>query len=198
MALLNNNFSTDDFDLESLFTQWNNTKKTYPSDKTIHQLFEEQCKKTPNNIALVHSSNTLTYTELNQKANQLARHLRHEYQVLTSTPLVPNTLIALRLDRSLEMVITILAVLKAGAAYVPIDPSYPTDRLSFILKDTDTKFLLTQSHLATGVCDDIDTQQIITDLNADFYNTANTEDLNIALSSQDLAYVIYTSGTTAT
>ncbi|WP_099608847.1 non-ribosomal peptide synthetase [Vibrio coralliilyticus] len=196
MELLNDNYRQKKSRLETLVSQWNNTKRSYPSEKAIHQLFEEQCKKTPNNIALVHSSNTLTYTELNQKANQLARHLRHEYQALTSNPLAPNTLIALRLDRSLEMVITILAVLKAGAAYVPIDPSYPTDRLSFILRDTDTKLLLTQSHLAAGVSDDIHTQQIITDLNADFYDTENTDDLNIALSSQDLAYVIYTSGTT--
>ncbi|WP_298776746.1 AMP-binding protein, partial [uncultured Shewanella sp.] len=114
----------------TLLQEWNDTDAPYPQDKTLQQLFEAQVEKTPDNIALVFSNNQfddeqLTYAELNARANQLAHHIRIQYQAQHNQPLAPDTLIALYLDRSLEMVISILAVLKAGGAYVPISPEYP-------------------------------------------------------------------------
>ncbi|MGB5498859.1 MAG: condensation domain-containing protein, partial [Maribacter sp.] len=131
-------------DYEQIVYEWNATDKDYPRDKTIYGLFEEQVEKTPDNIALVFEGQQLTYGELNEKSNQLARHIRARYKKRTKQTLRPDTLIALCLDRSLEMVIGIMAVLKAGGAYVPIDPSYPQDRLDYILEDTKAELVLSQ------------------------------------------------------
>ena len=116
--------------------EWNQTDKDYPRHKTIHQLFQEQAERTPDNIALVFENQQLTYKQLNEKSNQLAWYIRKQYKQKTKQELQPDTLIALCLNRSLEMVIGILAVLKAGGAYVPIDPNYPEERINYILEDT--------------------------------------------------------------
>ncbi|WP_143099990.1 AMP-binding protein, partial [Francisella sp. TX07-6608] len=113
----------------------NQTNKSFPQDKTIHQLFEEQVAKTPDNIAVVFEDKQLTYKGLNQRSNQLARYIKDKYKSITNQELQPDTLIALYLDRSLEIIISILAVLKAGAAYVPISPDFPSDRTKYILED---------------------------------------------------------------
>ena len=118
----------------------NNTNTAYPEDKTIHQLFEEQVEKTPNNIAVVYEDQELTYQQLNERANQLAHHLR-------SLGVGPDTLVAIAVERSLEMIIGLLGILKAGGAYVPLDPSYPQERLQFMLDDTDAPILITQTPL---------------------------------------------------
>ena len=123
-----------------LLIEWNDTKTHYPEDKLIHELFEEQALKTPNNIALVYEDQELTYQHLNEKANQLAHYLRKK-------GVKPDTLVAIAVDRSLEMVVGLLGILKAGGAYVPLDPSYPQDRLQFMLDDTQAPVLLTQVHL---------------------------------------------------
>jgi hypothetical protein len=155
--------------------------KPYPKDKTIHQLFEEQVAKAPDNVAVVFEDKKLTYAELNAKANQLARYLQSLSETsglnctfkldsrlrgsdrrviaakaaiqeaqFNSEPLLthskPDSFIALCLDKSLEMIIGILGILKSGAAYVPIDPSYPDERIRYILEDTKATCLLTQSH----------------------------------------------------
>jgi non-ribosomal peptide synthetase component F len=103
-------------DYQKVIIDWNKTDKDFPKDKTIHQLFEEQVKRTPNNIAVVFEDQQLSYKQLNEEANQLARYISKQN---------PSELIAICIDRSLEMIIAILAVLKAGCAYVPIDPNYP-------------------------------------------------------------------------
>ncbi|WP_192877957.1 condensation domain-containing protein, partial [Fastidiosibacter lacustris] len=115
---------------KKLLYDWNKTDKPYPKGKTIYQLFEEQVEKAPNNVAVVFEDQQLTYAELNAKANQLAKYLR------SLTEIKPDTLIALCLDKSLEIIIGILGILKSGAAYVPIDPSYPDERIRYILDDT--------------------------------------------------------------
>ncbi len=120
---------------------WNQTDSNYPQDKTLVDLFEEQVKISPDNIALVCEQQSLTYQELNQKANQLAHYLQQNYQIK------PDTLIGICVDRSLEMIIGLLGVLKTGAAYVPIDADYPEDRIRFILEDTEISVLLTQSFI---------------------------------------------------
>ncbi|MCJ8268909.1 MAG: condensation domain-containing protein, partial [Psychrosphaera sp.] len=121
---------------EQLLVEWNQTTATYPKDQTLQQLFEAQAAKTPDNIALVFDNVELSYRQLNNKANQLAQRIGAQ---------APDTFIALYFDRSIEMVISILAVLKAGAAYVPISPEYPQGRTDFILKDCGATIVLAQS-----------------------------------------------------
>ncbi|WP_298776679.1 non-ribosomal peptide synthetase, partial [uncultured Shewanella sp.] len=194
-----------DAERHTLLQEWNDTDAPYPHDKTLQQLFEEQVEKTPDNIALVFEEVSLTYQALNERANQLAHHIRAQYQAQHNQPLQPDTLIALYLDRSLEMVISILAVLKAGGAYVPISPEYPQARTLFILEDTQAPILLTQQHhyadklkhwlseleAATmlTVVDDAALQQ-------QFDGGHPSDNITPISSSTDLAYVIYTSGTT--
>lgn len=158
---------------------------------TLVRFFEQQANKNPNNVAIIFKNQQLTYKELNEKANQWARFLRKTYSLITGVTFAPDTLIAIRIDRSLEMIVGILAILKAGGAYVPIDISNPETRARFILEDTGVKLLLTKSSLEQDV-NYSKVTPIVMDkqiLNEDQCN------LDIKISSQDLAYVIYTSGT---
>ncbi|OIN82908.1 non-ribosomal peptide synthetase [Francisella sp. TX07-6608] len=173
----------------------NQTNKPFPQNKTIHQLFEEQVAKTPDNIALVFEDKQLTYKELNQRSNQLSRYIKDEYKSITNQELQPDSLIALYLDRSLEMVISILAVIKAGAAYVPISPDFPSDRTKYILEDTNSTILLSQTHLIDKLSDIAqDIEIIATDLQE--FQNYDKDNLNTNVQPNNLAYVIYTSGTT--
>ncbi|MBC7865267.1 MAG: amino acid adenylation domain-containing protein [Bacteroidia bacterium] len=159
---------------ELLFT-FNNTTKEYSGNKTLINLFEEQVIKTPDNTAIVFEERMLTYRELNEHANQLARYLQNNYQI------VPDDLIGIKINRSEWMLISILGILKSGGAYVPIDPNYPQDRISYILSDSSCKTV-------------IDTQEIarFESYKAKF----STENLMSAGKPENLAYVIYTSGST--
>jgi len=112
-----------------LLVEWNSTKADYPQDKCIHQLFEAQVEKTPDSIALLFEKKSLSYRELNRKANQLAHYLQ-------KLGIGPDVLVGICMDRSLEMVIGLLGILKAGGAYVPLDPSYPKERLVYVLEDS--------------------------------------------------------------
>src|SRR5690606_11229815 len=125
----------------------NETQRAFLQDKPIDQCFEEQVAKTADNIAVVFEDKHLTYKELIQLSKQLARYIKDKYKSITNQELQPDTLIALYLDRSLEMIISILAVLKAAAAYVPISPDFPSDRTKYILEDTNSTILLSQAHL---------------------------------------------------
>ena len=120
--------------------KWNDTKTEYPSDKCVHQLFEEQVLKTPDATTVVFEGDELSYAELNRRANQLAHYL-------IGLGVKPDTRVAICVERSFEMIVAMLAVLKAGGAYVPLDPAYPVERLHFMLKDSEPAALLTQSHL---------------------------------------------------
>ncbi len=182
---------------EQLIYAWNATSKVYPKDKTIQSLFQEQAQLIPDNIALVVAGKELSYKELNEKSNQLAHYIRKQYQAKTKHLLAPDSFIALYLDRSLEMVIGILAVLKAGAAYVPIDPAYPQSRIDYMLEDTQAALILTQQHLASGNQVQLPTDKLIRiDLQEDLYSREEASDLPSYNTATDLAYVIYTSGTT--
>ncbi|MEH2080879.1 MAG: condensation domain-containing protein [Nostoc sp.] len=133
-----------------LLVEWNNTQTDYPKDKCIHQLFEAQVERTPDALVVVfvderseasrRVDEQLTYHELNCRANQLAHYLR-------SLGVTPEVLVGICVERSLDMVVGLLAILKAGGAYVPLDPEYPQDRLSFMLEDAQVGVLLTQQHL---------------------------------------------------
>ncbi|CZF84613.1 non-ribosomal peptide synthetase [Grimontia marina] len=183
----------------TLLHTFNQTETNYPREKTLSELFEAQVARTPDKIALVFEDQQLTYAELNTRANQLAHHLLATYQNQQGCVLPADTLIALYLDRSLEMVISILAVLKAGAAYVPISPDYPEERTRFILEDTQALMLLTHTPLVTAISPLIEVASLsVTVICADdpVHQQQPWVDVLRARCSQDLAYVIYTSGTT--
>ena len=165
---------------------FNNTKTDYPKDKTIAELFEAQAKKTPNNTAVVFGMQKLTYKELNEKANSLAYYLREN-------GIETNNLVGVMVNRSLEMIIGMLAVLKAGGAYIPIDPTYPKDRIEYMLKNSNSKILLTQEHLH----DITDFKNCVyIDLSNDSIYSLPNDNPNHTNTPEDLAYVIYTSGST--
>jgi tyrocidine synthetase-3 len=168
-----------------LIFDFNDTRADYPGDKTIHRLFEEQVEKTPGNIAVISSKANLTYHRLNKKANQLA-------QVLRDRGVTAETIAAILLDRSIELIIVILALLKAGGAYLPIDIEYPADRINYLLEDSDTKLLLTRSDLADKL-EFSGTKIHPGDETLYQGESLNPKPLN---HSNNLAYVIYTSGTT--
>jgi surfactin family lipopeptide synthetase C len=123
-----------------LLVEWNTTQAEYPADRCVHEWFEAQVEQTPNALALVFQDRRLTYRELNQRANQLAHYVQKQ-------GVGPETLVGLCVERSPEMVVGLLGVLKAGAAYLPLDPDSPPERLAFILKDAQVPLLLTQEHL---------------------------------------------------
>ncbi len=173
---------------KKLLYDWNKTDKPYQKNKTIHQLFEEQAQKHPDNIAIVFEGKQLTYAQLNAKANQLAKYLRSLAEIK------PDTLIALCLDKSLEMIIGILGILKSGAAYVPIDPSYPDERIKYILDDTQATLILSQSRYVSRL-QSLSKANIIS-LDNYCYQGLPIDNLTTVNTSNDLVYVIYTSGTT--
>ncbi|MCB2300169.1 non-ribosomal peptide synthetase, partial [Clostridium tagluense] len=164
--------------------EFNDTYADYPKDKTIHELFEEQVERTPDNIAVVFEDEKLTYRELNEKANRLARTLRGK-------GVKQDSIVGIMVDRSLEMIVGIMGILKAGGAYLPIDPEYPEDRISYMLEDSETNVLLSQSGFIDKVLFNGD---IINLDNEEYTETVkNLENIN---TSKDLLYIIYTSGTT--
>ncbi|CBN58601.1 MULTISPECIES: non-ribosomal peptide synthetase [Kamptonema] len=166
---------------------WNHTQTNYPKDACIHQLFEEQVELAPDAIALVFEDQQLTYQKLNQRANQLAHHLRN-------LGVGPEVLVGICVERSLEMIVGILGILKAGGAYVPLDPTYPKERLAFMLEDASVPVLLTQTrlveslpHQARVVCLDADWEVI---------ERQSEENPSPQVIHDNLAYVMYTSGST--
>lgn len=171
---------------EIVLYDFNKTKKDYDENKTIAMLIEEQAKKTPEKKALVFGKQTLTYKELIEKTNSLAYYLREK------TKVGRNDLVGIMVNRSLEMVIAILAVLKAGGAYIPIDPSYPENRINYMLSSSNSKILLTQKQLINKVKFN---NKISIDLeNEEIYSIKkNVKYIN---KPQDLSYVIFTSGST--
>jgi amino acid adenylation domain-containing protein len=178
----------DEAERRRLLIEWNDTAAAYPRDRCLHDLFEEQVKRTPDSIAVVYKDQQLTYRELNSRANQLANHL-HRLGV------GPEALVGLFAERSLEMIIAIYGIIKAGGAYVPLDPEYPADRLAFMLADTQVPVLLTQQHLAPRlpahqakvICLDSEWGQIAGE---------SAENPRCGAAPENSAYVIYTSGST--
>ncbi|NJL51094.1 MAG: amino acid adenylation domain-containing protein [Hydrococcus sp. SU_1_0] len=171
-----------------LLVEWNDTHRAYGQEQCIHQLFEAQVALTPDQIAVVFENQQLTYQELNLKANQLARYLQQ-------LGVTPETLVGVSLDRSLEMLIALLAVLKAGGAYVPLDPHYPPDRLALMVEDSGLAILLTQEANAK-VIPDYHGQTICLDTQWSEIALGGGDNLNTSLKPDNLAYIIYTSGST--
>ncbi|MEK5097378.1 amino acid adenylation domain-containing protein [Bacillus sp. FSL W8-0848] len=170
---------------ELIVHHFNKTKTDYPKDKTLHQLFEEQAEKNPDHRAAVFGSRSLTYKELNEKANQTARLLREK-------GVGAGSVAAILAERSIEMIIGIMGILKAGAAYLPIDPETPKDRIAYMLKDAKAGVLLTNSGAACG----IDCEAEVIRLDGDAFSGFGKENLGLENRSGDAAYIIYTSGST--
>ncbi|MEM9087118.1 MAG: amino acid adenylation domain-containing protein [Cyanobacteria bacterium P01_F01_bin.53] len=195
-----------DKEQQQQLVEWNNTQRPYRQDCCFHQLFEEKVEQYPDAIALTfdNSSNDtssgtepsieqLTYTELNQRSNQLAHQLQ-------SLGVGPETIVGICIERSPHMIIALLAVLKAGGAYLPLDPTYPAERLTYMLEDAQVPILLTHSHVANGHL-----------ANSQLTLTTTTQRINLdtewpteqpltnpknAVTPANLAYLIYTSGST--
>ncbi|WP_155362098.1 non-ribosomal peptide synthetase, partial [Xenorhabdus bovienii] len=180
----------------TLLYSWNQTDVPYPQDKTLQQQFEACAAATPDNVALVFEGVTLTYRQVNERANQLAVVIRERYQQQRHAPMPADTPIALYLDRSLEMVISMLAVLKAGSAYVPMSPEYPPERIRFILTDTAAPCVVTQQRHLTALGEYPHTLSLIAADDLSVTAGRPVDNPVPANTSTDLAYIIYTSGTT--
>jgi amino acid adenylation domain-containing protein len=167
--------------------EWNDTRREYPRESCVHELFEAQAACTPDAMAVVSDEGRMTYRELNERANRLARRLcRHGVGT--------ESLVGVCLDRGMGMVVGLLAVLKAGGAYVPLDPAYPKPRLRFMLEDAGVRVLLTERQ-KTGVFASGRTEIICLDDGADT-DDESAENLRHEAVADNLAYVIYTSGST--
>ncbi|NQD58262.1 amino acid adenylation domain-containing protein, partial [Pseudomonas sp. CM25] len=166
---------------------WNRTAASYPAERCIHQLFEAQVASAPDAIALIHGEQTLSYAVLNARANQLAHKLRE-------SGVGPEVLVGVAMERGLDMVVALMAILKAGGAYVPLDPGYPQDRLVYMLEDSQSLLLLSQSHLLERVPSSFQARTLLVDqLHLDGYDEIDP----VCLTTPDnLAYCIYTSGST--
>ncbi|ACC81529.1 hybrid non-ribosomal peptide synthetase/type I polyketide synthase [Nostoc punctiforme] len=172
---------------QQLLVEWNNTQREYPH-KCIHQLFEEQVELTPNAVAVVFGNQRLTYQELNSRANQLAHYLQE-------LEIKPDTLIGICLERSLDIFVGILGILKTGAAYVPLDPDYPQERLDYMFSDSQVSILLTAKKLVTQIPRH-SAQLVYLDADWDVIATKSQQNLASEVKPENLAYVIYTSGST--
>ena len=174
-----------------LIVQWNDTTTAFPKEKCVHQLFEQQVEKTPDAVALVFEEEKLTYRQLNNRANQLAHYL-------IKSGVKPNTLVGLSVNRSLEMVIGLLGILKSGGAYVPLDPAYPPERISYMLEDSKAAILLTQNTLKDVLNTLSKYKGDILNLDSDWelFATESEENPVSNVTSTNLIYVIYTSGST--
>lgn len=157
-----------------LLHDWNATTVAYPRDRCLHELFEAQAERTPAEVAVLFENDRLTYRELNEQANRVARYLRE-------AGVENGELVGLFTARSLRMVVVLLGILKAGAAYVPLDERYPAERLDFMVRDSGVRVLLTEERL------DADWEKIA---------AYGSENLDRVFSNQQRAYVIYTSGST--
>jgi amino acid adenylation domain-containing protein len=175
-------------EVQQLLVEWNDTKTDYPQDKCIHQLFEAQVEKTPSDIAVIFENQQLTYQELNNQANKLGHCLQLQ-------GIKPDTVVGVYMERSLEMVVALIAILKAGGAYLPLDPAYPKERLAFMLADAQVSVLLTQQHLGNQLPPH-QAQLLFIDAEDSAYTDYSTQNLVSDVKPENLAYVIYTSGST--
>ena len=177
----------DESQRHRLLVEWNQTQVEFPREQCVHQLIEDQAARTPQAIAAVFEGQSLSYRELNQRANQLARHLQE-------LGIGPEKTVAVCLDRSLDLIVALLGVLKAGGAYVPLDPGYPSSRIESVLGDSKTSLLITQTEVASRqngpahvLCLDTLWPEI---------SRHDAIDLPCRATGDNLAYLIYTSGST--
>ena len=172
----------------SQFADWNQTQRSYSATQCVHELFETAAKRTPERPAVTLGATTLTYGELDARANQLARHLR-------GRGVTSGSLVGISLDRSCEMVVSMLAVFKAGAAYVPLDPAFPAERITYMIENSGVMLIITQQGIASGLsagnifalCLAQEWPEIARE---------SRDDIRLAVPSNAIAYVMHTSGST--
>ena len=169
--------------------QWNDTAQSYRLEDTVQRLIEAQVRRTPNAQALVFGAQTLSYTQLNARANRLAHRL-------IQAGVAPDVLVGVAMERSIEMVVALLAVLKAGGAYVPLDPDYPRERLAYMLQDSKVQLLLTQAHLLQALPVGEPSHCLVVEPDDHWLSEYADTDPDVAVDAENLAYVIYTSGST--
>jgi len=167
---------------------WNATETAYPSEQSLHVLFEEQVDKTPDAIALNFNGILVTYRELNERANKLAHYLK-------AMNVGPRVFVAMIMERSIDLIVSTLGILKAGGVYVPLDTAYPKDRMAFMLDDIQAPVLLTQNDLLT-IIPETRAKVLCVDANWDEIGAFSSENIPCATNGDSLAYVIYTSGST--
>jgi amino acid adenylation domain-containing protein len=177
-----------DGELVQLIQTWNDTEMDYDRNAGIHILFEQQVKQTPEKTAVIFQNQQLSYRQLNERANQLAHHLR-------KLGIQPDQFVGLCVERTLEMMVGLLGILKAGAAYLPMDPKYPQDRLAYMLEDTQAAVLLTQKPLLEAL-PDFEGQIICLDDDWAEISQQSRQNPDSVTTSANLAYVIHTSGST--
>jgi len=179
---------------KQVLEEFNNTAREYPYDKTIQQLFEEQAEKVPDKIAVVHETDAMTYKELTRVTDRLADDLRER-------GVIEETVVGLMVGHSLEMVVGILAILKAGGTYLPIDPDYPEERINYILTDSNARALVSKVSWSCGepaylFPEVIDLNKIIEDIEHTLTHQLTPISSPTQASASSLAYIMYTSGST--
>ncbi len=171
---------------QQILVDWNRTATTYPRDACIHELFEAQAAATPHALAVAFGEERLTYRQLNERANRLAHHLR-------DLGVGPDALVAICVERSIEMIVGFLGILKAGGAYLPLEPSYPRERLAFMLNDADARVLVTNKKLLPHIPQNRARVTLLDDRRLDHHAHGNPSS---GATATNLAYVLYTSGST--
>jgi amino acid adenylation domain-containing protein len=178
---------------EKQLITWNDTWMEYPQSFCVHQLVEMQAEKTPDSVAVQFKDEQLTYHELNSRANRLAHHLR-ELGVATETP------VGISMERSTEMIVGLLGILKAGGTYIPLDPFFPRDRLAYMLEYSGTNILLTHDQPRAKETAELLTKEglVMVNLDQDWHSIANHPDDNLPINvdPHNLAYILFTSGST--
>lgn len=177
-----------DNEKQKLLYDFNQTNLEYDKTQTIHSLIEKQVKENPDKIAIICKDKKITYKELNYKANQIAHYLRE-------AGVERNSFVGVLCNRSIEMFISLLGILKSGAAYLPIDPEYPSDRISYMLENSETQIVLSKPDFFDLIPENITKVNVTLEEGNSIYTypTSNPKKIN---SSEDLAYIIYTSGST--
>ncbi|MGA2900285.1 MAG: AMP-binding protein, partial [Candidatus Acidiferrales bacterium] len=171
------------------FQTWNAARSEYPRNKTVVQLFEQIVSAQPDSVAVVFGKQRLTYHELNARANRLAHRLRH-------MGVREEIMVGCCIDRSLELIVALVAILKAGGAYVPLDPLYPKERFDLMLEDTNPKVILTQKSFTSTVFKGIGTSLLCVDDLDDALSSGDDSNPVSIGGPESLAYVMYTSGST--
>jgi len=178
----------DEAQREEVLFEFNNTAADYPQDHCLHKLFERQVERAADAVAAVFEGEQLSYANLNQRTNQLAHHLRN-------LNVGPETIVGICIERSLDMIVGVLGILKVGGAYVPIDPEYPRDRQRFMIEDAQATILLTNASLAASLLDHA-ASAICLDADWALFARGSQQNAGVEVSPDNLAYVIYTSGST--
>jgi amino acid adenylation domain-containing protein len=191
VATINNASSLNDAERHQVLLDWNKTLTDYPRHQCIHQLFEQQAEQRPDAVALKFRNQEMTYRQLNERANQVAHRLS---ELGVGSEVMVGTL----LERSQEMVVGLLAILKAGGAFVPLDANYPAERLAFMAADTKTPVMLVQNSVAERLSDQNWSRSTLVSLDEDTVeiDRQSTQNPTSLATAESLAYVMYTSGST--